>query len=101
MVIPRKRDKLIQDRKPQPISKKSDSVPHVYFVEGEVDGNPGCRHLAMCEEGAVQAYLLHFGMMGTNDRLKIVDEGKIGRDTDRGSICFDPSCTLYGLSFPR
>ena len=55
----------------------------------------------MGEEGAIQAHLLHHGMMGYNGKLDATDEGAIGPDTDRKGICFDPLCVLCGLSFDR
>lgn len=72
-------------------------IPHVWRTVDEDSGD--CRHLAMCKEGAVQAHLLHHGMMGYNKKLTAMDEGRITIDTDRKSICCDPHCVLYGLSF--
>ncbi len=74
-------------------------VPHVWYTTDE--DNNSCRHLAMNRDGAMQAHMLHHGMMGLNGAFAAVDEGAIGSRTNRDDVCFDPSCVLYGLSFPR
>ena len=78
---------------------QSGEVPHVWHTTDEDGGD--CRHLAMCEEGAIQAHLLHHGMMGYSKTLTATDEGRINANTERGDICFDPNDTLYALSFPE
>lgn len=74
----------------------SNLVPHIWHTTDPDGGD--CRHLAMGSEGAVQAHLLHHGMLGI-DGIETKDEGKINVNTDRTTICFDPHCVLYGLSF--
>lgn len=82
--------------------EKDNGVPHVWYIQSEEGGKrEGCRHLAMSEEGAVQAFLIHHGMMGYSGKLEITNEGPITAETDRESICLDPHCVLYGLSFPK
>lgn len=82
--------------------KKGEGVPHIWYVESDEDREgEACRHLAISEEGAMQAFLLHHGMIGYSGKLKIIDEGPITAERDRGAICFDPHCVLYGLSFPQ
>jgi hypothetical protein len=77
----------------------SNEIPHVWHTLDDEDGHD-CRHLAMCEEGATQAHLLHFGMLSYDPKTMAAnDEGAIGQDTDITLICFDPLCVLYGLSF--
>ena len=78
---------------------RREAVPHIWHTSD--DYGKDCRHLAMCEEGAIQAHLLHYGMMGCNGVIKAVDEGTLNAETDRGTICFDPNDVLYGLSFPN
>ena len=75
----------------------TDHVPHVWHTTDSDGGDR--RHLAMCEEGAVQAHLLHYGMLGYNGQLSAVDEGRITIDTDRKNICLDPHCVMYALTF--
>jgi hypothetical protein len=76
------------------------AIPHVWLARNQTYPGSDVRHLAMSREGAIQAYLLHFGLIGGSDaEIDFFDEGPITSKTDRGSICFDPHCVLYGLSF--
>jgi hypothetical protein len=79
--------------------RNENEVPHVWHTTDSDGGD--CRHLAMGSEGAIQAHLLHHGMMGFNGELNAEDEGKITVDTKREEICFDSHCVLYGLSFDK
>lgn len=82
--------------------KGSNGIPHVWYTESEEGGKrEGCRHLAMSKQGAIQAFLIHHGMMSYSGRMIVTDEGPITAEMDRDSICFDPHCVLYGLSFPK
>ncbi len=78
--------------------KGKGEVPHVWHTRDSEGGD--VRHLAMGCFGAQQAHLLHHGMMGYDGEMTLKDEGLIGEETDRASICFDPHCVLYGLLFP-
>lgn len=77
--------------------EKDKTIPHVWYTV-DADGS-GCRHLAMGREGALQAHLIHFGMMGYSKEIKFKDEGCINEKTDRSSVCMDAHCVLYALSF--
>jgi hypothetical protein len=76
----------------------SDKVPHIWHT---IDPDGGdCKHLAMCEEGAIQAHMLHHGLLSYDKTIVAKDLGKITVKTDRADICFDPNDLLYSLSFP-
>lgn len=80
--------------------ERDKDVPHVWHTVDEDGGE--CRHLAMCEQGAIQAHLLHFGMLGYAKTLTATDEGPIRRTNTTVDICFEPVdvlYVLYGLSF--
>jgi len=72
-------------------------VPHIWETRDE-DGE-SARHLCQSEEGAIQAHLLHYGLVPCDQEITAKDIGKIGPTTERDGICFDPTCVLYGLSF--
>lgn len=80
-----------------PFPAKTDDVPHVWYTKDQDGGE--CRHLAMGEVGAVQAHLLHHGMVAYPGDVSARDEGRITVDTDRNAVCMDYLCVFYGLSF--
>lgn len=71
-------------------------IPHVWKTID--DSGSESMHLAMCKTGAEQAHLVHHSIASCNE-IKSSDLGPISVNTDRHAICFDPNCTLYGLSF--
>ena len=76
----------------------SNEVPHVWHTV-DSDGEES-RHLAMSQEGAEQAHLLHFGLAAYDGSITATDEGPITAETRRNEICFAIDDIIYGLSFP-
>jgi hypothetical protein len=75
------------------------NAARVYRVEGR--GGGSVKHLALSGKGAALAFLAHFDLddpTGETTVLRVVDEGPLGKDTDRGAICFSPVCFLAAFS---
>lgn len=75
------------------------SVPHIWRTQDPE--SPVCLHLCLSKVGAEQVHLLHHGLLNCTGHIQCDDMGPIDHNTERGAICFDPLCVLYGLSFPE
>jgi hypothetical protein len=74
-------------------------VPHIWHTTDKEGGD--VYHLAMSEDGAEQAHLIHHGMLGC-DSIFAEDAGPLTSEIHDAAVklvCFEPTCVLYGLMF--
>jgi len=60
----------------------------------------GCEstHLAVSYRSAIQAHLVHYGLLYLKGEIEIVNIKELRDIKDRSTICWDLSCTLAGTS---
>jgi len=69
----------------------------VYVVQDHSTCRAKSIHFAVDEEAAIQAHLVHYGLLGLDERPKVRCVGGLPR-IRRDRICWDVRCVLTGAS---